>query len=160
DRASAIAVSADGRTVLAGFGRFMAGDNDPAVRIYDIATGRETGALTGHRGIVNALALSPDGKFVAAAVSRTANIFAEMMDGARPDDVLYVWNVAERRLVRQLRGHEFYVIGVAWRPDGAMLYSASWDKTLRAWTLPSGEASALAGRGTTPAVLLPDAGEE
>jgi WD40 repeat protein len=53
-----IAFSPDG-TILAGAG------NDRAVKLWDVATGRELACLTGHEGFITSIAFSPDGQFIA-----------------------------------------------------------------------------------------------
>jgi WD40 repeat protein len=43
-----------------------------------------------------------------------------------------------RALLRTLKGHENYVSACAFSPDGKILISSSWDKTLRVWECSSG----------------------
>jgi serine/threonine protein kinase/WD40 repeat protein len=58
DNASAIAISPDGKTLASGYG--------PNVRLWDLATGRQTGELPGHKFLVSWLAFAPDGKTLAS----------------------------------------------------------------------------------------------
>jgi WD40 repeat protein len=73
-------------------------------------------------GAAWAVALSPDGRLVAA--------------GAGSGNV-EVWNVASGERVATFEGHRKRVAGLAFSPDGRMLASASWDGSARVWTLSS-----------------------
>ena len=53
---NAVAFSRDGRFALSG-------DEDKAVRLWDIATGKELRGFSGHTNGVRSVALSPDGRF-------------------------------------------------------------------------------------------------
>ena len=67
---------------------------------------------------LNALAISPDGQFLA---------FAGESKG------IYVWNRTESKLVVELTGHTDIVTGLAFSPDGKTLASSSHDKTVKLW---------------------------
>lgn len=78
-----------------------------------------------HRGNFSCMALSPDGKQLA-----TGGI----------DGTVRVWDVETGKLVRALIGHQYYVYGLSWSPDGHTLASAgSYDATIRLWDTRSGQ---------------------
>jgi WD40 repeat protein len=54
-----------------------------------------------------------------------------------------VWDAASGRLLRSLDGHTDRVRAVALSPDGRTIVSGSWDHTIRAWNLTSGESCVL-----------------
>ena len=55
------------------------------------------------------------------------------------DNTLRLWDPVSGECQAVLRGHENWVTGCAFAPDGARLASASWDNTLRLWDPVSGE---------------------
>ena len=69
---------------------------------------------------VTSVAISPDGKLVAAGSL---------------DTVVRIWDVTTGYLVERLRGHKDSVYSVAFTPDGKGLVSGSLDKTLKHWDL-------------------------
>jgi WD40 repeat protein len=79
--------------------------------------------LEGHRGFVDGVAVTPDGR---RAVS------------ASWDKTLKVWDLETGRTLRTLEGHTAHVYGVAVTPDGTHAVSVSWDRTLKVWDLDSG----------------------
>ena len=79
-------------------------------------TGCSRSCRTGNR--LYGLAFSPDGTRLVIGCG---------------DDTIRLWDVATRREVCQLRGHESYVHAVAFSPDGARLATASGDATVRLW---------------------------
>jgi WD40 repeat protein len=87
--------------------------------------------LVGHRGHVNALAYSRDGRIVTAGADRTARVWSP--NGAA-------------QLV--LRGHRDEVTAVAFTPDGAHVLSSSSDGTLRLWDAARGDLLAVLQSGS------------
>jgi WD40 repeat protein/tRNA A-37 threonylcarbamoyl transferase component Bud32 len=153
----AVAVSADGRLALSG-------GKDRAMRLWDLAAGKEVRAFAGHGHEVRGVALSPDGRTVLSAAGVTLRLWdvaagqelarlaghndtvkavAFAPDGRRAlsggdDKALRLWDVVGRREVRRLTGHTREVCGVAVSPDGRHALSGSHDQTLRWWDLQAG----------------------
>src|SRR5262249_10542076 len=79
--------------------------------------------LGGHAGVVNACAVTPDGRRVVSASD---------------DGTLKVWDLASGALGATLEGHAGWVRACAVTPDGRRVVSASDDGTLKVWDLASG----------------------
>jgi WD40 repeat protein len=71
--AATIAISADGRTLAAG-------SSDRSVRLWDLRTGQELGAFTGHQSAVLSVAFAPDNQTV---ISGSNDTTALVWDGGR-----------------------------------------------------------------------------
>jgi hypothetical protein len=76
--------------------------------------------LKGHGNYVNAVAVTPDGRY---AVSGSY------------DCTLKVWDIQTGNCLRDLKGHGNYVNAVAVTPDGRYAVSGSSDNTLKVWDL-------------------------
>jgi WD40 repeat protein len=96
DFVSGLAVSPDGRLLATG-GR------DKIVRLWDLATGTELVALTGHLGVVHVLAFTPDGKHLASGSADTTILIWDVhaalawvrdqgKRGPRPADFDALWS--------------------------------------------------------------------
>ncbi len=123
--------------------------------------------LTGHKGWVTSVAVTPDGRLeVSASEENTLKVWevesgregklrtlqghtssitdvALSGDGrlavsASGDLTLKVWEVESGCELRTLKGHTSWVIGVALSEDGRLAFSASEDKTLKVWEMESG----------------------
>lgn len=80
--------------------------------------------LKGHVGDTFDIAISPDGKYVAAG-------------GA--DQTSYLWDFATGETIHVFKGHTAEVTGVAYSPDGKYVATASYDRTARLWDVVTGE---------------------
>jgi WD40 repeat protein len=131
-----LALSPDGRTV-ASAGAAWESNPDQPVRLWDLATGRELRQLTGHCGLPNCVAFSPDGKLLACVAGISTR-------GPR-DDTVRVWDVATGKPVHVLRGHKAPPRGgenlyaIAFSPDGKVLASTGCDWTARLWDVATGK---------------------
>lgn len=110
----------------------------------------DTGAVTdleflrGHSARVNAVAATPDERYIVSASS---------------DGLLKVWDLKAKKEVRTLQGHTTGVRAVAVSPRGDQAVSAAEDGTLKVWSLETGtELRTLEGHGgqVNAVVLTPD----
>jgi WD40 repeat protein len=105
---------------------------DRVVNLWDVATGRQAAVLKGHT-VVGALAVSPDGKFLASAGK-----------GIR------LWDVTSRKVVSSTEDRPEPLRAVAFSPDGKVLASgASFNRGV-------GSAVGLWEAGTLKPVAAPE----
>jgi WD40 repeat protein len=108
----ALAFSPDGALLATG------AQDDPQIRIWDAATGREVQTLSGHTDWIRSLAFSPDGALLASGAA---------------DRTLRLWDTRTWRELAVLEGHTDLIGNIAFSPDGTTLASASRDGTVRLW---------------------------
>lgn len=118
---NALVWSADGAMLFAASGEDVV---EGEVRQWNVADGKVARIFKGHRDMILALALSPDGKTLATGSY---------------DQKIKLWNVADGTERKTLSGHNGAVFGLAFRPDGKLLASASADRTVKLWDVASGE---------------------
>ena len=91
--------------------RIISAGGDRYLRIWETATGKSVGTLLGHRGLVEALAISPDGKRLAS--------------GGVENEVM-TWDLASQTPLTNFEfRHTNTVSSVAFRPDGLTLAPGS-----------------------------------
>src|SRR5215213_1728404 len=102
---------------------------DETAMIWSV--GKDEGfVLNGLTGSKAALAFSPDGKLLATEAGPGTEL------GALPegDFPATVWDVATREVKFRLGGHQDYIAGVSFSPDGQAIVTSSGDNTARLWT--------------------------
>ncbi len=132
-----IAYSPDGKYLATGTFSFSGGmpgaegTRLPAVRLWNIATGKEGPSLHDQGPRAEAVTFSPDGTFLAAST-----LFG-----------VAIWETATGKLhaalkVPNVRQHKLVIASgkVVFSPDGRMIASTGEDKSARVWELLTGQA--------------------
>jgi WD40 repeat protein len=111
------------------------GGRDGSVRVWDPASGKQLHEFPGPfpDGWIKSVALSPDGRFVAAA----SNELLDQQSSTWLGDVK-VWDLSSKQLLHTLKGHRGEVIDVTFSPDGQRLASTSDDQSVRVWEVKTG----------------------
>src|SRR5207247_10255714 len=99
-----MALSPDGKSIVTGSEQ----PQGVHVRLWDVASGRQVREFA-DPAPVNAVAFSPDGKYI--------------LSGGR-DNMARLWEVATGQLVRTFVGHTFWLWGVSFSPDGKVVLTA------------------------------------
>lgn len=115
------------------------GGADNSVLIWQVASGRQLRALTGHVGYIRSVAISSNGQWIASgSIDRTAR----------------VWDVATGRELYTLAGHSGSVEALAFSSDGRWLASGSSDKTIKIWDMATGKELRTLTKHTAPVTVL------
>ena len=120
-KVNAVAFSPDGETVYAAGGE--AGILG-IVRSWKTSDGSSLRSFEGHTDAAYALAVSPDGQWIATGAY---------------DQKIRLWDTATGKEIALLKGHNGVVNGLSFRPDGKVLASASADRTVKLWSIPTGQ---------------------
>jgi cytochrome c len=118
----ALAISADGKSVLSG-------SFDTSAIRWSLATESAEQVLRFHSDAVNAVIFLQDGRMA--------------IGGA--DARITIWTAGRQQPDEILEGHRAPIVGLAVSPDGSTLASASWDSSVRLWPLRSGTERVLQG---------------
>ncbi|HKR58348.1 MAG TPA: WD40 repeat domain-containing protein, partial [Pyrinomonadaceae bacterium] len=94
------------------------------VTLWDVASGTQSGVLTGHGKGVTQVVFSRDGRLLASGSS---------------DNSIKIWDVASRRELRTLTGHTANIESLDFNPDSRLLASASDDGGTFLWDTATGE---------------------
>jgi eukaryotic-like serine/threonine-protein kinase len=109
-----VAISPDG-AVLA------SGDASAAVKLWDVATGKELAALTGLNASALSVVFSPDGRLLAAGLD---------------NGIVRFWDMPSRQVRAAFVAHGARIRSVAFSSDGATVATASVDGTAKLWNIP------------------------
>ncbi len=127
---NAVAVSADGKTLVACGGR--AGQFG-FVTVWDLATKSRRHDLRGHADAIVAADLASDGR--------------TLVTGGF-DRMVKLWDIAGGRELRTLKEHTDAVHAVAFRRDGARVASGGADRTVKVWDAATGRRIVSLGDAT------------
>lgn len=140
-----ILFSPDGRMLAA----LLWGDSPRTVVIWDVQTGkplrsfvadtilakeRRFGSfmlfneIVSYKTAIGPMAFSKDGSFIAC----------EGRNNETTDYYIKIWNILTGKVVHKLMGHYSTIRSVAFSPNGKVLASGSWDKTIRFWDTGTG----------------------
>jgi RNA polymerase sigma factor (sigma-70 family) len=116
-----LAFSPDSRLLASGSGEPVQGRGmEPnALRLWDVAAGKEVARLGEHGEGVHAVQFSPDGRVLFSA----------------EDMCVRRWDVASRKELGTPTGHVGWVHALAFSPDGRTLATAGSDRTVRLWNM-------------------------
>jgi|GEM_PF-314625 len=93
------------------------------LKLWDLDRGALLFSLTGHKGPINKIAVTPDGKHAITASG---------------DTTLKVWDLKHGTELKTLKGHEKGVWAVAISPDGRWIISGAEDGMVKIWDLSQG----------------------
>lgn len=111
---------------LAWNGGVLAAGGYQTARLLD-GSGKQAAALDGEAEAVRAIAVSNDGKRIAAAGG---------LPGRQGE--VKIWDTASRQLVATIDGHSDCIYAVAFSPDGQTVATASYDKMIYLWDAKTG----------------------
>jgi WD40 repeat protein len=119
DAVTSVAFAPDGKSLAAAVGR--------SVLVFDAEGEGKPVTLDDHPGPLSAVRFTPDGKTIVAAGGR-AGIFGAVT----------LWDVKERRKVREFRGPRDEILAAEVAPDGLTLATAGYDRAVILWDLETG----------------------
>jgi len=127
-------------------GRYILAESGPVFYLWDARTGKELRAFQGHESVINAVAVSPDGRL---AVTAGGAIHL----GSGGDDSVRLWDLATGMELQKFSGHSSNVLLAAFGKDGSRVVSADYDG-VKVWDPYTGRE--LASYAGSPLALSPD----
>jgi len=111
-----------------GDGQHLAVGTHGQVLLWDLESARPTLTLDQIPGPIHALVFNQAGTQLAVGSGLPART-----------GLVRVYSIPDGKLLHDLQGHDDLVFGLAFKPDGTQLASASFDQKVKLWDLPSGK---------------------
>ncbi len=108
--------------------RILSGSMDKTLKVWDADNGKCLKTIEGHRGYVNAVDMSPDGKF---AISGGGELISEDFD-------LKYWDLEKGTVIHDLQGHAGLIRSVALDTEKKLALSGGTDNLIKLWDLQKG----------------------
>lgn len=124
---TSLAFTPDGKTLVSGSGQpsYRSMMHEPkAVRLWDVATGKEIAAVGEHGWGVTGVAVMPDGN--------------TLVTGGGGGSIC-LWDLATRQEIQQREGHHGWIGAVSYSPDGKMIATGGGDNVIRVWGTATGK---------------------
>lgn len=96
---------------------FAAGFENGAIKVYEVATGKEIHTFIGH----------------AAGIADICFVGSDLVCSASHDATLSLWQTKQGIRVTSMRGHSRGVYGCAANKSGQTIVSVSWDTSIKVW---------------------------
>ena len=127
-------------------GEFLATGCNKTTQVYRVATGELVARLADDSAA--AAAANKDGNADSSAPATSPDLYIRSVcfspDGkflatGAEDRLIRIWDIAQRKIVMVLQGHDQDVYSLDYFPSGDKLVSGSGDRTVRIWDLKSGQ---------------------
>jgi hypothetical protein len=129
--ASALAISADGQTLISG-------GQDKAIKVWDLQTGQLRKTLQSDSGEIQAVAIAPDGKTVVSGSG---------------DRMVRIWNITSNQRPQMLKGHSSDIRHAEISSDGKTIISSTYGE-IKVWDLTTGQLKATLPNLPTPEIKI------
>ncbi|MFX1369897.1 MAG: WD40 repeat domain-containing protein [Promethearchaeota archaeon] len=116
-------MSPDGQHLVVGAKKKPTSADPGVIWVWEFELGKLLHTLSGHKGHVTALAITPDSRYI--------------LSGGQHGEVK-LWDLESGTHLDTMSGHEGAVLAIHLAPDGRHIVSGSADGTLRVWLLHGG----------------------